>query len=66
MIAYTSPCCPVCGSATEVLFTEEEWKRYQTIKFIQDALPHWSADKRELLLTGTHPECWDEMFGEEE
>jgi hypothetical protein len=31
---------------------------------IQVAWPLASADQRELVLTGTHPKCWDAMFGE--
>ena len=33
---------------------------------IQEALPHWSADKRELLLSGIGNEEWDELFSDEE
>lgn len=29
---------------------------------VQVALPHWSAEMREVLISGTHPRCWREMF----
>lgn len=35
-----------------------EWLTTGKQQFIQDALPSWTDDMRELYLTGTHPECW--------
>lgn len=29
---------------------------------IQNVLPSWPASKRELLISGTHPECWDHFM----
>ena len=34
--------------------------------FVQDVLPHLSAGDREMLITGTHDACFDEMFPPEE
>ena len=34
--------------------------------FIQDAWPESTAEQREQVISGTHPECWNEMFGEED
>tara|TARA_B100000809_G_C14924066_1_gene454452 strand:- start:516 stop:731 length:216 start_codon:yes stop_codon:yes gene_type:complete len=31
-------------------------------KLIQNALPELNADQRELLISGTCPTCWNEMF----
>ncbi len=33
--------------------------------FIQKAFPDMSAGHRELLMTGTHPKCWDDAFPDE-
>jgi len=33
---------------------------------IQDVLPDLSDDQREFLLSGSTPEEWDEMFGDDE
>jgi len=33
--------------------------------FVQDAFPDWPADQRELLISGTHPECWDALMGDD-
>ena len=29
-------------------------------------LPMFTLGERELLMTGTHPECWDALFAEDE
>ena len=46
--------------------TDEQWAAYNSGTVIQKALPHLSADDREFILTGSTPEEWDEMFGEDE
>jgi hypothetical protein len=33
---------------------------------IQDAVKSLDKHYREQMITGTHPKCWLEMFGEEE
>lgn len=33
---------------------------------IQEAYPDLDKSLREQLMTGTHPACWTEMFGEHE
>jgi hypothetical protein len=32
---------------------------------IQRAFPNMTADQREMLITGTHPECWETMFADD-
>jgi hypothetical protein len=33
---------------------------------VQDAFPTLSPALREQIITGTHPACWDEIFGDED
>ncbi len=33
---------------------------------VQDAFPELDNDLREQLMSGTHPQCWTEMFGTHE
>jgi hypothetical protein len=35
-------------------------------ELIQNAFPNLDYQQRELIQTGIHPECWDEMFPEKE
>jgi len=33
---------------------------------VAQAFPTLSLDQRELLITGTHPQCWDALFADED
>lgn len=46
--------------------TSEQLEKWQKGMFIQDAMPHLSADDREFLKTGITPEEWDVMFKKNE
>lgn len=63
MVTIQTPMCMICGIASEVEVTEEEYVHLgsSTHRHIQDALPNRDADFRELLISGTHPACWDTM-----
>jgi len=44
-------------------------ERWQAGENIQSAFPDMSVNDREILITGTHPACWDKLFpteGEDE
>lgn len=64
--AYTTPRCMVCGQSEVVVLDAADVWRWQTGMKVQDVWPDKTAEERELLQTGTHPWCWDELFGEEE
>lgn len=58
----TCPCC-VCGKTSTVMVDPialDEWRFGR--KIAQDAFPDMSPDERELLISGTHNECWDVLF----
>lgn len=54
--------CTFCGKKAVLTVSDAEWEAMHSGKPIQEALPHWSAGQRELLLTGMHQECWDIVF----
>jgi len=64
MIVTTKPCM-VCGKRSEVEITEEQ-HRQLAYEHVQVVFPDWTPDQRELLITGTHGDCWDSMFSEDE
>ena len=55
--------CPVCNKTSQVEVTAQQYSmlRHPTM-LIQSILPDWPDEKRELLITGTHPECWEAIF----
>jgi hypothetical protein len=61
----TRPCC-VCGKSEIKTLDRQAVARWQDGENIQRAFPDMDAGERELLITGTHPNCWDTLFGGEE
>ncbi len=66
MITIECPRCIVCGKSATVQVTEEGLHRWNMGQLAQNAFPHMSDDEREMLITGTHPECWEKLFPPEE
>jgi hypothetical protein len=56
--------CPVCHETSELILTREQFNAVTSADspHIRDLFPGWNADKRELLITGTHAKCWDKIF----
>ena len=54
--------CMHCGELGELQVSSDGLSLRAAGAYIQDAFPELSAPLREQLITGTHPECWDEMF----
>ncbi len=44
----------------------DAFQRWQEGMFIQNALPMLTAGDREILISGTHDECWQKAFLSEE
>lgn len=55
---------PNCGKTFMLAVTEAEYKNWEDGMLIQDAMPSLGQDERELLISGTCPECWDAMMAE--
>ena len=67
MIEILCPKCTVCGNQSVVLVHRVDYDRYVWDgAFVQDAFPYLSVDQSDLIITGTHPECWDQLFGSDE
>lgn len=62
---YCKPCM-VCGKKAVIQVSLADLVRYQQGSFVQDVWPNWKPEERELIITGTHPECWNRIFGEDE
>ena len=61
----TKPCIR-CEGTTLIRADVDAYYAWMNGEFVQNAFPNWPAEKRELLITGTHPYCWDEMFWDPE
>lgn len=58
----TNPCF-FCGSSAIVIVSKDGFDKWQAGELVQKAFPEMSPAIREMLITGTHPECWEEMWG---
>lgn len=56
----------VCGSSGTLTVWEPDYQRYLAGAHVQDAFPDLMAPAREQIISGTHPECWTKIFGEDE
>ncbi len=65
-LTYMTPLCIRCGQRSYVELDRDRLRCWQAGAHIQTVWPDKTPDERELLITGTHPECWDAMFPEEE
>lgn len=54
--------CPMCSEPSYLDVDEDGLLRWEGGHYIQDAFPELTAEQRELLMTGFHPKCWDEVF----
>ena len=58
--------CMFCKKTSQVEITDEEMAAIDAGTKMQYALPERSAEFRELLISGSHPDCWTNAFGSEE
>ena len=57
----TMPCYK-CGKSSIIEVDSIGYQKWQSGTLIQKAFPEMPKESRELLLSGIHPECWNEMF----
>ena len=65
LTAVTKPCIH-CNKTSSLTVDADGYRQWVSGALIQDAFPDMDADNRELLISGTHPACWDTMFGDDQ
>ena len=58
-----TPTCTWCGYKGELEVPMSGLVARRGGALIQDAFPEMQRPQREQIVSGTHPECWQEMFG---
>lgn len=70
MITVQTGTCVWCQKPGSLVMTEEQFGRYENMMrnggTIQAALPEMSIGDREMLITGTHSVCFDDIFADGE
>jgi hypothetical protein len=54
--------CIHCGEANTIVVNAQGLADWQNGMFVQDAFPELDRSQCEIIMTGIHKECWDEMF----
>ena len=57
--------CIVCDESSTLIIDDDRYGRWQKGEHVQDVWSDWRASHREMLITGTHPKCWNGMMEEE-
>lgn len=59
--------CIVCNNEAFFLMTQDQYDRWIVQRqYAQNVFPHIDKDIREWMVSGTHPECWDSLFQDED
>ena len=58
--------CPLCGHANEVEVNEDDYWDWQDGELVKNAFPYLAPSEREMLISGTCPKCWNNMFKDDE
>lgn len=56
--------CPYCGCQSEIDVDQIQYQNWENGMLAQMAFPTMDKEIREVLISGTHPDCWNELFGE--
>ena len=63
----TTSTCFVCGKKGEVVVSVDAYNAWTSGDGpIQQFMPEMPAELREQLISGTHPACWDVVWGNNE
>lgn len=62
ILAVATRPCVFCAEVSIVEVTPDRYRRWQSGEPIQTVWPEWTPAQRELLITGTHPVCWNSAF----
>lgn len=67
MLKLKTKRCIHCGKTGIIEMPQSDFDKgaplYEAGAYIQDAFPNLPADQREQIISGTHPKCWNEIFG---
>lgn len=58
--------CPHCHKLQTLEVDDSQYYDWLAGKNIQRAFPNLSADQREILMSGICPECWEDIFEEDD
>lgn len=63
---YIETTCPICHETHTIMVYTDDFYAWKHGKNAQDAFGYLSADNREMLISGICPDCWDDLFTDED
>ena len=58
--------CPFCHKDSEILLNADDLAKWRKGYLVQQAFPYLKTDDREMIVTGSHTECWDTQLAQYE
>lgn len=58
--------CIHCRENNEIILNANDLAKWRNGELIQNVFPNLDYQQRELIQTGIHPKCWDDMFPQED
>jgi hypothetical protein len=55
--------CLHCKLEYTILVDTDKYRDWVNGELCQNVWPHFNAGQREQIISGMHPECWEELFG---
>lgn len=65
LMLYQTKRCLYCNHFSILELDVKALQSWQSGQHVQNAFPEFAAPQRELLITGTHPDCWNAMFADD-
>ncbi len=58
--------CMLCDGSSHIIVDKEAWTAWRQGTYCQHAFPNMSIGDRETLISGSHSDCFDEAFKEDD
>jgi hypothetical protein len=65
MTVYATRRCPVCLKTGTIMVDENELFLYLRGEYVQNAFKSLTIPLREQIISGVHPACWEQLWGQE-
>lgn len=65
-ISLHTKVCPMCHNPGVVEVLESELNAYRNGQHVEVAFKSLDAAQREMIITGIHGPCWEQIFGEDD
>lgn len=64
-VDVTTKPCIMCGETSTLKMLVHHYLEWKNGGLLDRVCPEMPKETREMLISGTHPDCWDKMFQED-